>query len=250
VLLQAEMLAAYASALVNAALLEPDGLGSIRQEVALSGKFPMPSTERTKNAEEERLLLVAVLEELLGREIAFRETGEDGTYLVFPSQLTRESADAPEVGSIKLAFEGSVVSIYATLVVRLAHSGFFATQEMSKNVATFSDNHGGKCAVHLRNVDEGAGELRIVFGDGTRPPIREQFEQFVRSDLARRAIPGSVRRSVIPACRGCGFTVTEQLLRLLAARGANNLKCPVCQTLISLGEKDEDRDGHGHLRRS
>src|SRR5204863_1348447 len=42
VLLQPEMLDAYASAMVNAAKDEPDGLGSIPEEDARLGRFRMP----------------------------------------------------------------------------------------------------------------------------------------------------------------------------------------------------------------
>jgi hypothetical protein len=46
VLLQPELLDAYASALVIAAKDEPDGLGSIAEERALSGQFHVPEEQR------------------------------------------------------------------------------------------------------------------------------------------------------------------------------------------------------------
>src|SRR5262249_9534730 len=46
VLLQPELLDAYASALVIAAKNEPDGLGSIDEETALAGQFYVPEEER------------------------------------------------------------------------------------------------------------------------------------------------------------------------------------------------------------
>ena len=46
VLLQPELLDAYASSLVIAAKNEPDGLGSIAEETALSGQFDVPEDER------------------------------------------------------------------------------------------------------------------------------------------------------------------------------------------------------------
>ena len=54
ILLQPELLDAYASALVVAAKEEPDGLGSIREEDAREGRFPVPKDERTKREADAR----------------------------------------------------------------------------------------------------------------------------------------------------------------------------------------------------
>ena len=48
VLLQPELLDAYASALVIAAKDEPDGLGSIDEETALTGRFHVPEDEKDR----------------------------------------------------------------------------------------------------------------------------------------------------------------------------------------------------------
>ena len=48
VLLQPELLDAYASAMVNTAKEEPDGYGSLAEEVALAGKFFVPEEQKVK----------------------------------------------------------------------------------------------------------------------------------------------------------------------------------------------------------
>src|SRR5207253_3220298 len=125
VLLQPELLDAYASALVNAVKDEPDGLGSIAEEKVQAGVFAMSADERINNKEQEKLLLIAMIEDLLRNEIALRENSEDGIQLVFPSQSTRENAELPdpEEKTAVFSFEGPVLNIYATLCVRLSHSG-------------------------------------------------------------------------------------------------------------------------------
>src|SRR5207244_10301537 len=60
VLLQPELLDAYASALVNAVRDEPDGLGSIAEEAVRACDFPMSRDERIKDREQEKLLLIAM----------------------------------------------------------------------------------------------------------------------------------------------------------------------------------------------
>ena len=80
-----ELLDAYASAMVNAAKREPDGLGFIPQEDALIGRFKMPADERVADKEQEELLLITAVEELLRHELVLKEVTDAGTDLVFPS---------------------------------------------------------------------------------------------------------------------------------------------------------------------
>ncbi len=135
VLLQSELLDSYASALVNAVKDEPDGLGSIAEEKARAGNFSVPRDERLKDQEQEKLLLIAMFEDLLRHEIVLREQADDGPYLVFPSQSTRENPDLPnpEGKAVIFDFEGPVQNIFATLAVRLSHSGFFKKKETWKD---------------------------------------------------------------------------------------------------------------------
>jgi len=84
VLLQPELLDAYASALVIAAKNEPDGLGSIDEETALIGQFHVPEDERIGDRKQEHVLLHATVEELVRYDLALRESAADGRYLVFP----------------------------------------------------------------------------------------------------------------------------------------------------------------------
>src|SRR6185295_8816403 len=87
VLLQPELLDAYASAMVNAANEEPDGLGSIAEDVALKGQFYVPDEQKVIERGQEQLLLHATVEELVRHDLALRESAEDGRYLVFPSEF-------------------------------------------------------------------------------------------------------------------------------------------------------------------
>ena len=105
---------------------EPDGLGSIAEEDARHGRFCMSEDERIKDKALEELLLIATVEELLYYELALRESADNGGYLVFLSQFTREWPDAPnpEGQTVIFEFEGAVLNIYATLAVRLTRSRF------------------------------------------------------------------------------------------------------------------------------
>jgi len=72
-LLQPELVDSYASALVNAVKDEPDGLGSIAEEKARAGNFSVAHDERLKDKAQEKLLLIAMVEDLLRHEIVLWE---------------------------------------------------------------------------------------------------------------------------------------------------------------------------------
>lgn len=83
ILLQPELLDAYASAMVNAARDEPGGLGALPEDLARAGGFEMAGDFRVRDVNQEGLLLIATVEHLLRNELALRETADDGVHLVF-----------------------------------------------------------------------------------------------------------------------------------------------------------------------
>lgn len=241
VLLQPERLDAYASAIVHAARDEPDGLGSMAEEIVRAGRFRMSDDERIADKTREGLLLIATVEDMLRHEIALREKADDGAYLIFPSQLTRERADLPDPQGkeVILAFEGPVLSIYATLAVRLAHSGIFSRDELWKNAATYRGKLGGLCGMYLREVKEGRGELTLFFSADTSEETRFHFEEYIGAHLGRKSLPGSVERRRIFVCPDCGTAVTDQQATRRRERSFDWIGCAVCDTRIDLRDRVE-----------
>jgi small GTP-binding protein len=240
ILLQPELLDVYSSALISAAKDEPDGLGSIYEEEALAGRFRMDAGERLANPELEKILLISTIEELLRHDIALRTPGDEGLLLVFPSQLTRENADLPdpEGKAVSFSFEGPPLSIYATLAVRLSHSGVFRQKEMWKNAATYRTRTGGICGMFMREVAEGKAELTLFFDAAASAEARVQFEEFVRAHLLRRALAASVRRRRIIMCPDCLTPVSDVAAQRRRERGFDWLNCNVCDKRLSLLEGD------------
>ncbi len=235
VLLQPELIDTYASALVHAARDEPDGLGNIAEEVVYAAAFPIPPDERIDDPEQEKLLLIAMVQDLLSYEIALREQGVDGQYLVFPSESTRENPDLPdpENASIVFNFEGPVRNIYATLAVRLSHTGLFKMKEPWKNAIIYDAEVSGTCGIWLKEVEEGRGELTLFFDEFTSNETRYYFEDYVRKHLQRRALHESVGFRRIFRCN-CTFIADDQLVRLRTERGFNWFSCPVCESRIDM----------------
>ena len=242
ILLQPELQDVYASAIANAVKDEPDGLGCIKEGKARAGDFRMPQDERIKDPQQEKLLLISTVEDLLRHEIALREQGEDGQYLVFPSQLTRENPDLPdpEGKAVIFNFEGPVLNIYATLAVRLSYSGFFKKKEMWKNAATYSPTGGGTCGMFLREVNEGRGELTLFFEPATSEESRFQFEEYIRVHLERKALPESIHRRRIFLCDKCGTPVSDLATKRRKERGFDWITCNVCEPAVRISLLDRE----------
>jgi class 3 adenylate cyclase/GTPase SAR1 family protein len=245
VLLQPELLDAYASAMVNAAKEEPDGLGSIAEDAALAGQFYVPKEQKIVERGQEQLLLHATVEELARHDLALRESAADGRYLVFPSQFNRDYEDAPEPKGKALAvtFEGPVQSLYSTLAVRLGHSGLFTTgrAEMWRNAAIFTAKAGGKCGLYLHEFAEARGRLLIFYDQHEeRLPSDEtrfHFEEFVLAHARRRALDGTVDLVRFFVCAN-GHPVPDDYVRLLHDQGKKVFDCP-CGARVSLAEPKE-----------
>ncbi len=237
VLLQPELLDAYASALVNAVKNEPDGLGSMTQERVQAGNFYIPSDARIQDKDDEKLLLIAITEDLIRRDLVLR----DEQFLIFPSQSTREIPDLPdpEGKTVVFNFEGPVSNIYATLAVRLSNSEVFKNKELWENAITYTANESGVYGMYLRNIGDGRGELTLFFDKTASEPLRLVFEDYIQTHLQRRALPESLKRRRIFICGTCGTPVTEQMVQRRRERGFNSLNCPVCDNQISLRDREE-----------
>jgi small GTP-binding protein len=245
VLLQPELLDAYAGAMVNAARDEPDGLGSILEAKVVSVDFPVPTAERVRDRLQERLLVLATLEELLQRELVLREQTEDGVQLVFPSAYRRDlpASEMPKGDGVVFRFHGPIANIYATLIVRLARSDRFRRVDTWQSAARFAADAGeedaGSCTVALRFEVEGEAELLIGY-DRVSDDMRKQFERFVHAHLERWATPGSVTRERQYSCPDCGVAFASDLVHQVIRRGRLSFSCPVCDKRVPLWDDYED----------
>jgi class 3 adenylate cyclase/GTPase SAR1 family protein len=241
VLLQPELLDAYASAMVNTAKEEPDGLGSLAEEVALSGKFFISKEQKIADPAQEQLLLHATVEELVRHDLALRENADDGRYLVFPSQFNRDYEDAPEPKgkAVAITFDGPVQSLYSTLAVRLGHSGLFTTgrAEMWRNASVFTARAGGKCGLFLHEFAEARGRLILFYDEQASQETRFHFEEFVLAHATRRALDGTVELVRFFVCAN-GHPVPDDYVKLLQAQGKKEFSCP-CGKVVSLAEPKE-----------
>uniref|UniRef100_UPI0039BF9179 NACHT N-terminal helical domain 7-containing protein n=1 Tax=Lentzea alba TaxID=2714351 RepID=UPI0039BF9179 len=260
VLLQPELLDAYASSLVQAAKEEPDGLGFVPEQDALEGRFRIPEDEKLAHAQLERILLIAVVEELLRREIALKEVTDREVDLIFPAQFTRERPDAPELPGqdVVIAFDGDLHTIYSTLAVRLTHSRLFQKEAMWHNSASYRAVDGGTCGIAIREVEEGRNELTLFYDERAVAIVRRQFEVYVVEHLTQRAVAGTVLVRRVRKCRVCGFVLPENLVQGKLDRNAIEMPCPLCDEFVislvdavpeDVGQAIDEMNTHANAQR-
>jgi class 3 adenylate cyclase len=202
----------------------------------------VPAEQKVSDSGQEQLLLHATVEELVLHDLALRENADDGRYLVFPSQFNRDYEDAPEPKgkAVAITFDGPVQSIYATLAVRLGHSGLFTTgrAEMWRNAAIFTAKAGGKCGIFLNEFAEARGRLTLFFNEEATPETRFHFEEFIMAHTMRRALQDSIELVRFFVCFSCGDPVPDSYVKRLKERGKTTFGCP-CGQEVSLAEPKE-----------
>ncbi|MFS8103010.1 TIR domain-containing protein [Lentzea alba] len=242
VLLRPELLDSYASSLVQTAKDEPDGLGFVPEKDALEGSFRMPESERLTNRQQERVLLISVVEELLRREIALKEVTDREVDLIFPSQFTRERPDAPQPPGqdVVFTFDGDLHTIYSTLAVRLSHSRLFQREAMWHNSASYKAEADGTCGIAIREIEEGKGELTLCYDEQAQPITRHQFEAYVVEHLHQRAVAVELRR--IRRCKPCDYAVADEVVQRRLERGLTTVICQLCDRQIPIVDQQEPTD--------
>ena len=101
---------------------------------------------------------------------------------------------------------------------------------------------GGTCGIHLRELEEGRGELALFFDEQAGPAARAQFETYVAEHLQLRAVPGTLTRRQIRACPSCDFVLPEDLIQRRLKLDATTIRCPACEeSVLPLGEEPSAR---------
>jgi class 3 adenylate cyclase len=225
-----EYLDAYASAIVNQARVDPNGLGSVKEDKILKGHFLMNKSERMVDPALEKDVIIATLEDIILRQLAFREVTADGAIIVFPSQFTRENPDlpAPDGIELRIRFTGPLQNIYSTTTVRLFYADRFNVTEIWKNGVVVRDTDNRRAGFQISDFADGQGEIALFFERGVAVEFKRDFIDFVQQHIFELAAAGSIRTRKVFRCRSCATEFTDAQIRGRKSRGFDSISCSVC----------------------
>ena len=203
VLLQPEYINAYAQAVIQTLREDEHERGCLSEERVLNGKLTYHSSVTRLASDEERFILLAMHQTLIERGFCLREHTHQGTLLVFPTYYRRERPDLvghPAV-VVSFRFNGFLDDIYATLVVRLHHTGPFQQDQLWRYAADFKTLTGKQLGVKMTRRSEGSGELEVYFDPTISMEEKIIFSKYIHEHLlqtAREVV--RLRHYICPHC--------------------------------------------------
>jgi len=251
ILMQPELLGAYAAAIIKKAGENPKGLGTISERAIWNSELDISEDFKIQEKAVEQFFLLETVDDLLLHEIAFR-AGED---LVFPSQFTTDAANIDTLNNIEITyhFEGAVMNIYAPLVVRLSRTKLFKIEDpvhsnmvtfKIENIETKSKITYGSGGIAISETSDGRGTLHLFFDKKLGKLSRALLDKYVGEYLNERAVAGSVERHRKHRCVHCGYPVEETQREMLIKNDITELECLICAAkghphmMISLEEPE------------
>jgi small GTP-binding protein len=245
-LLQPEVLDSYAAWLAHAARDEPDGLGFIAERAAVRGEFDharLPGPD-------ERVMLLAAVEELVGQGLVLRVGTDRGEMLVFPSEVRADLPDYPGgyVRAVEFTFTGPVSAIYSTVVVRLANSVTFSRYRFYRRAALFRGPRGQLCGLEVsygHPGDDSCGRLVVFFEAAVETDVRLLFLRYVNEQLTQTALTGSVVGERVYQCTSRHPPVPPEFVAIRRRDGHHTVICSGCGEhvpLDDLAELSSERD--------
>ncbi|MEM1203344.1 MAG: WD40 repeat domain-containing protein [Acidobacteriota bacterium] len=230
------VLHAYARAMLRAGDPADGGLGALPEERATGGELPLEPGEGLGDAPMERLLRLAVVDELVRLGLALRHAEGGGALLVFPSRFRAEGQDAPPVtgATVEVEYRGEVLEVLVGLLARLQHSDLLQTRALYRDGGHFDARFGGSCMLWSTQVGQRHGRLVLGFDPQTGLETRRFFEELVLAHVTRHADSGSLDRRRLYVCDVCSTPFTKLQVERRRARGADAIVCPVCGASVPL----------------
>ena len=244
VLLQPERINNYASAVVRCAREHSDEIGCVREQDVLDAAIPFPGDMRRLGAEDEKILLRAMLETFVSRSLCIREDTTDGAQLVFPSYFKvdrPEIIDRPHV-LVTYGFSGVLDEVYATLVVRLHYTNDFEKDELWKDAADFKTLTGKRAGLQMTRGKEGEAKIEVYFDEGVRVDTQVSFIKYIHEHLRRHAEEGSVTRVRSYVCPICDESLKNvKAIKTRLKKGLKDIGCVECDARVPLIDTIEER---------
>lgn len=240
ILLRPEVLSRYAAAVIRKVRKHPKKLGCISENDMLNGELDYQDFERLP-AEEEKILLRTLYEKMINRAWCLRQLCDGTTLLIFPSYFRRQRPEQPvrPHSLVTYRFSGPIEDIYATLVVRLHHTGVFESEELWKDAADFSTQTDQWLGLKLVREVEGTAKIEVFFTPGVDENTRLVFVRYIHNHLYHHGKNVERLRHYFCTNKKCEdyslpFTDQTRIDRALTSGGSGKVFCPACGKPILL----------------
>ena len=155
------------------------GLGALEESRALRNEYRFKEVENLSDDERDTLLN-AVTELFLNRNICFRESVDNQTFLIFPSLILERPPRMVEetalVENTTYIVTGAVENIYPALVVLLGYSPSFQRINQWRKQAQYETPKGAICSFKQTNDELGELELVLYYSKNTPDFVRSRFQ--------------------------------------------------------------------------
>lgn len=205
ILLAPDLLINLAASFLLKAQANERGLGALDEARVLRNEYAFREVEDLSDDERDTLLN-AVTELFLKRNICFRESVDNQTFLIFPSLIydrpPRMTGDAEIVESTVYVVTGQVENVYPALVVLLGYSPSYQRTSQWRKQAQYETMRGEICGFKLANDDPGELELVLYYAKRTPDFARQRFQGLFEEILYTRNV--SMKQYPPIFCPKCG----------------------------------------------
>ena len=234
ILLTPDILANLASSIVLEARRNPQGLGFLEENRLLRGEYNfIELRELIEN--ERKILLDATTVLFLERNVCFRETFNQQTFLVFPS-LINEKHPLDETikveDGVSYRASGAVENVYASLVVLLGYTNTFTRTHQWQNQAQYELAEGEICGFKQTIYGEGEIELVLYYGLNTPEAVRLMFRGLFERFLSRKEL--EIKRYQPVRCKKCEALLARNVVLSQLGKGKDFSFCYECGEKVSL----------------
>jgi len=168
------------------------GLGSLDESRALRNDYRFQEVENLSEDERD-ILLNAATELFLDRNICFRESVDNQTFLIFPSLIAdrppRMIEDTELVEDVTYIVTGLVENLYPALVVLLGYAPSFQRMNQWRKQARYETMRGEICGFKQTNDEPGELELVLYYAKILRNSYVLVFKDYLRKFCIHIMLP-------------------------------------------------------------
>jgi GTPase SAR1 family protein len=235
ILLLPNLLINLATSFVYEARRNEKGLGALEERL-LRNEYSF--TELADVSKDDAKILVdSTVSLFIGRNLCFRESSNNKTYLVFPTLIEEKKpkfVDFDIFDGVSYKITGPVENAYATLVVLLGYTSSFVRTNQWQDQAQYELDEGEICGFRQISKRDGESNLVLYYARETPEHAQSLFQGYFEKFLKRRPVTIIRYRPVICSNIKCKEPLDRDTIINSTDRNHDSIYCHYCGTLNQL----------------